>query len=338
MIRDERIQKITQEILEKAFYDYFQKAKKQTKHIVLDRLFPRERRITSTMAGLQTSLGSFWENLAKKLAVENSFQIVSNSDMVRPSSEPDELTKIIESTIHTRQTTRGTNLGECKRRLNEQYNDQLQEDMDFIPMLDGKGCDIILKKNEKVYIFDLKTVQVNSGNGHTFNDTLIRWLAYYKFKYRINARNIHVGFVFPYNSTDENDDEQWWQEYGARISPLTNDDVYVGNDFWKLITDNQQALANIIAAIDELSNDEDFIELYRGVFDCVDENQLKQFIIRVKIKRAEKLKNISLITEGEINTRRKLRWRHEECIFSSTLGTILKNSSFVCPVCEQPLP
>lgn len=76
MISNTLIKSTTKKLLKEAFYKYFINAKKETKHIILDRLFLSERRTSSTMSGLQTSLGSFWEVLAKDLAVQNSFEVL----------------------------------------------------------------------------------------------------------------------------------------------------------------------------------------------------------------------------------------------------------------------
>ena len=50
-------------------------------HIILDRVFPVERRVRSIIGGLETSLGTkFWEKLAKEIARENGFSLLSNFD------------------------------------------------------------------------------------------------------------------------------------------------------------------------------------------------------------------------------------------------------------------
>ena len=68
--------------------------------------------------------------------------------------------------------------------------------------------------------------------------TIIVWLAYWKYKYRISANNINVKIIFPYNSSDENNDEGWWNKFGDRIKPFTKDEVLVGNQFWSFLTIN----------------------------------------------------------------------------------------------------
>lgn len=336
MISNTVIKSTTKKLLEEAFYKYFIKAKKETKHIILDRLFPSQRRTSSTMSGLQTSLGSFWEVLAKDLAVQNSFEVLENSSMLRPESEPAALSSLIATVKTTRQNT-GGDLTHFRNELNRLYSAAYTGTDNFIPMQKGKGSDVILKKNNSIYIFDTKTVQVNANNGNTFNETVMLWVAYYKYKYRIDANNIDARIVFPYNSSNENNDSAWWTEYGQRISPLTPNEIYVGNDFWSFLTDNSGALQSIIAGIEEVANDSDFIALYGEVFNCNNMEELREFSIVIKVKQAEKIRNITLISTENITRRHVLEWTHTNCAFKSRIGKLLDDGIFVCPRCGTEL-
>lgn len=332
MISNTIIKSTTIKLLEEAFYKYFSKPKIETRHIILDRFFPTERRVSSAMSGLQTSLGSFWEKLAIKLAVENGFSILDNSIIKRPKIEPLELSNLIASTKTIRENS-GGDLIDFRDTLNALYSLPYNGNDEFIAIQKGKGSDIILSKNNLIHIFDTKTVQVNSNNGNTFNESILLWLAYYKYKYRIDAHNIHVKFVFPYNSSNENDDTTWWHDYGSRVIPLTNNEVYVGNEFWSFLTDNPTALENIIAGINELSSDLNFIALYKEVFSCTNIDELKEFSIKVKVKRAEKIRNISLTSEENITARHALKWIHGDCEFKSRIGKLIEEGAFSCPKC-----
>jgi hypothetical protein len=166
-----------------------------------------------------------------------------------------------------------------------------------------------------------------------FNETVMLWIAYYKYKYRIDANQIDARIVFPYNSSNENNDSTWWTEYGQRISPLTQQDIHVGNDFWSFLTDNQNALQNIIAGIDEVASDTSFIALYGQVFNCVSIEELKQFSINVKIKKIEKTRNIALASTENITARHTLKWNHGNCEFKSKIGKLLEKGVFICPEC-----
>ena len=54
MINDEDIMNLTKELFYKSFYNYFVNKKfDKTKHLILDRLFPGQRKITSIGSGMK---------------------------------------------------------------------------------------------------------------------------------------------------------------------------------------------------------------------------------------------------------------------------------------------
>ena len=80
MIPKGQICSITKNLVYENFYNYFLKKEfDKTNNIILDRFFPDERGTTSIMARLKTSLGSYWEKLAKKFTSLNGFEIIENS-------------------------------------------------------------------------------------------------------------------------------------------------------------------------------------------------------------------------------------------------------------------
>lgn len=315
MISGENIESFTKTIVKEAFFNYFKNSKKETRHILLDRLFPEQRRITSAMAGLQTSLGtSFWEKLAIKFAQSNGFEVIPNNYLTRPTqeNEPSNLTRLLTDIKQNRENGTIRTLDQFRLDLNNAFNVPAPDSSNFVAMKKGKGSDLILKKNNKIYIFDIKTVQVNANNGNTFNETVTVWLAYWKYKYRINTNDIDVRLVFPYNSSNENDDSSWWDEYGSRIKPLTQNETLVGNQFWSLLAGNTQALSHIINSFNSLASDDEFINFYSEVFNCTNETELKEFSNRVSINKVQQKHNILLESGQEITFRRKLTWIREE--------------------------
>jgi len=337
MVNNERIREIVKTVLKKSFFDYYSHAQDKTKHLVLDRIFPKQRRITSYMAGLQTSLGTkFWENIARELADENSFEIIKNSNLQKPRSVPNNLSSLIERIKIERENNGGT-LDNFKHELNNLFPRAYPNEI-YDPMTKGKGVDLILRKDGNVYIFDIKTVQVNANNGNSFNESVLLWIAYYKYKSGINANNIYAGFVFPYNSSNELDDTTWWTDYGERVKPLTHDDVYVGNEFWSFLTDNDDAINAIISAIDELASDNDFCNLFLEVFDCESQDALENFAKKIRVKNIEITKNITFLLPYEeiTNFHRKYDWIHsEECEGFKARISELSNHDFVCPTCGE---
>jgi hypothetical protein len=78
------------ENLKKSIRKFF-KNKQVDAYQILDNIFPVERRIRSLIGGLETSLGTtFWEPVARSLAENNGFQIISHK-LQMPEPFPDVL-------------------------------------------------------------------------------------------------------------------------------------------------------------------------------------------------------------------------------------------------------
>jgi type II restriction endonuclease TdeIII len=335
VIQDKQIKSICKSLLEESFCKYFSKPKKETKHIILDRFFPEERRVSSAITGLQTSLGTYWEKLSVALGVNNGFSILDNSILMKPTNLPDNLSSLITRVKREREEN-GGELDSLKSELNILFEQGNIPQVDFEKMTKGKGSDLILEKNGQIYLIDIKTVQVNANSGNSFNETLILWASYYKYQYGIDANSINTMLVFPYNSGNELDDSAWWNDFGGRVSPLTRQDALVGNEYWSFLTGNNSALHCIIHALDELAHDENFIGLYSQVFECENHTDLGRFSLRVKQNAVEKRFNVELISP--ISTRGVLTWRHHQnCTFLGRLNALFKSETLDCPSCEEEL-
>lgn len=339
MLSNQDIKKVTLKLLQEGFVKYFAKPKKETRHIILDRLFPSPRRITSTMSGLQTSLGTFWEKLSIKLAQQNGFKVLENNMLEQPFSIPNELSTLIAHYKKEREDN-GGELTEFKTKLNKLYPLADNPDKKYKQMTKGKGSDVILTKNNNVYLFDIKTVQVNANSGNSFNETLILWTAYFKYRYGTSATNIHSRLAFPYNSANEKNDGAWWNDFGSRVAPLTKKDVLVGNEFWEFLTDNPGALSAIISALDELANDSEFIDLYKQVFECEGYDDLVQFSENVKLDKIRRKFTIEILEhESPLNLSKKHEWKHglDDCTFKERVNKLLNDDAYKCPTCKNKL-
>lgn len=333
MLSEEDINKITKEILENSFFKYFSKVKKETRHIILDRFFPTERKVTSITSGLQTSLGTYWEVLSKRLALENGFNVECNKTMMMPSKIPSPLSSLINE-VKSEREINGGSLSGFKEALNSIPSSSASSSDVFKPITKGKGVDLIVSRGGEYYLFDIKTVQVNANNGNSFNETLINWIAFYKYKYDIDANKIHAFIAFPYNSEDETNDDSWWESFGGRVSPLTKEDVLVGNEFWSFLTGNPKALKIITKGFDEMSEDHRFIDLYKGIYSCDSPDDLKNFSDLVKLEKINRVYSIKLLNEMEyINYRSKMSWQHGSCIFQERINELLKFNDYTCPSC-----
>ncbi|WP_419673052.1 TdeIII family type II restriction endonuclease [Aliarcobacter butzleri] len=327
-VSDIDIKNKTIKILKEAFFAYYSKAKKETKHLVLDKLFPDERRTASYMSGLQTSLGTgFWEKLAKEIAESNGFTVIPNNNLQMPNPVPTALKTMIDN---------ASNLSNFRTLLNTTFI--TANTSNLVSITKGKGSDLILSKNSNTYIFDIKTVQVNANNGNSFFKTIVEWIAYYKYTTGLNANNIFAKYVFPYNSSNINNDASWWTDYGARISPVSQNEILVGNQFWSFISDNQNALSKIIDGINEVSADREFIDFFRQVFTVSNQDDLKQFSLKVKIKNLEWCKNITFDTLNNITPltgSKKYSWIHNANCQGRLKGSIsdVTNKEIKCSIC-----
>lgn len=319
-----------------SFYKYFSNAQKETKHIVLDRFFPEERRITSTMTGLQTSLGTFWEKLAVRFSEENDFVVINSLELTKPTVVPTELLSLIGEVKKEREDN-GGELNSFKDRLDRLYGLDNIPDVEFMRMTKGKGADLIVSKDNKVFIFDIKTVQINANGGNAFNESLILWTAFYKYKFGVSAHRIRAMLVFPYNSKDEDNDSSWWGDFGGRVSPLGRNDVFVGNDFWSFLTGNADALKDIISGIEELLAEKSFIDLYKQAFNCKSIEDLQKFSVEVKLAQISKRFDVELMDKGSnFSLRKKLQWRHNNsCSFKERFNKVLLSETYLCPVCSH---
>jgi hypothetical protein len=185
-------------------------------------------------------------------------------------------------------------------------------------------------------LFDIKTVQVNANSGNSFNETVILWTAFYKYVNGIDANNVKAMLVFPYNSSNENNDDGWWNDFGGRISPLTKNDIFVGNQYWSFLTDNKNALKQIISAIEELNNDKGFKDLYQKVFEAEDRNGLVEFSEEVRLQKIKDKFNVELLSnKSPWNLRKKFKWRHNgKCEFDERLNKLLESDSYKCTSCN----
>lgn len=333
MVSDDVIKKTTENLLRKSFFNYFKAGQLETKHIIMDRLFPYERRITSTMSGFQTSLGTFWENLSLDLAQKNDLEIIDNSVLKMPEDIPKNLTRIIGDAKSKREIN-GGELDDFKERLNKEFPQAEPMQCDTKKMTKGKGSDLIVVKNGCHYIFDIKTVQVNANNGNTFNETIILWTAYYKYLKGLDAKKIKSMLVFPYSSSNEGDDSSWWAKFSGRISPLTEQDVFVGNEYWRFLTDNPDALNQIIAGIDNLKLDTQFMALYSQAFKVLNAAGLVEFSECVRLNHIQSKFSVELISPNQPwNLRTKFTWKHDDCSFKERLNKLLEAESYCCPEC-----
>src|SRR3954470_3686350 len=91
--------------IKKSIEEFFRRKLRQRRTVthVLDRLFPRERRVRTLIGGLETSMGTtVWEPVAELLAKNNGFQ-VSKEQILKPKNMPRALGRKLEKLTERRE-------------------------------------------------------------------------------------------------------------------------------------------------------------------------------------------------------------------------------------------
>ncbi len=80
------VKMIVETIVEEAIRSYLdRKTSPKTKHVILDEIFPVERRIRSIVGGLEGSIGTkIWEKLSYKFASKSGFYILKSKEFYKP--------------------------------------------------------------------------------------------------------------------------------------------------------------------------------------------------------------------------------------------------------------
>ncbi|HAC65148.1 MAG TPA: TdeIII family type II restriction endonuclease [Cyanothece sp. UBA12306] len=214
--------------LKKSIRKFFKNKKVTTFH-VLDYIFPVERRIRSLIGGLETSLGTtVWEPVAKTLAQSNGFTIVD-----RPLLMPDPFPKLLQDEISELKRlreckTEQLSMEACVNRLKELINSIDKSGLSYINPPSGKGVDIYLIKDDKEYVFDIKTNQPNKRAGLDLNLQLLEWYAYRLCQAPLVEIEARIAFPFnPYAN------KSWWYANAAKVYPLEeHKDAWVQDEFW----------------------------------------------------------------------------------------------------------
>jgi len=247
--------------LEQSIDDYLTNKEVNTFH-VLDKIFPVERRVRSIIGGLETSFGTkLWEYLAKELATENGFEIFDNKNFLMPAHIP-----IRISSIKTKWETK--RLLENNSISLKNYIDELKKQAEktagktikYKKPTSGKGIDLWLKKNNREYIFDIKTNQINKNGANSLNSNLMDWYAY-RILDKHNV-NIKIRIAFPFNPYIG---KTWWEVNGTKAYPLRpREDVLVEDEFWDFLHGKKNTWKNIIDIFDKLGKK--IGKKYEGVF------------------------------------------------------------------------
>lgn len=251
----DRITEITTEVIKQSFFSYFLgREEVETKHAVLAEFFPNESVIGSAIVGIATSLGSFWEKVGSRIASENGFQVLDpKKDFYQPTNIPAEISALITAHHQKRMVANANipisdymaDLKELVATLNIPTN------ISFQKLEKGSGIDLLFLKNNTLYAYDLKTVQMNASGGGLYSERIMKWAAYDAIYQKAHGspHSFSGHIVVPY---DPHAQSNWWDHFGGRVYPLDKNDLRLCNDFWDFISGAENSFNYIKIAIDNL--------------------------------------------------------------------------------------
>ena len=261
-------EKLVKDTITTAISTYLEnKNSPETKHVILDSIFPVERRIRSIIGGLETSLGiTVWERLATDIAAANGFSIEDPKSFEMPEKLPKSISTFISQTKQKRENpAEKIDFDNILRYLRKLCLKESKSNLKFIKTSSGDGVDLWFRKDGKNYIFDTKTVQINAGGGNNFANKVLHWYAYFWLKYP--KEELLAGMAFPYSPYPPSfDSDSWWDKNGNRANPLEKGkDAFVQGDFWNLLTDSNDTWSKILSGIRKVDS-EKLIKRYSNLF------------------------------------------------------------------------
>ena len=261
-------EKLVEATITKAITKYLEnKSSPETKHVILDSIFPAERRIRSIIGGLETSLGiTVWERLAIDIAAANGFSIKDPKSFEMPEKLPEKISTFISQTKQKRENpAKRIDFDNILKDLRALCLEANNSNLKFIKTSSGDGVDLWFLKNGKNYIFDTKTVQINAAGGNNFANKVLQWYAYFWLKYP--KEELLAGMAFPYSPYPPSfDSDSWWDKNGNRANPLEKGkDAFVQGDFWNLLADTGNTWNEILSGIN-LVDSERLLQRYSDLF------------------------------------------------------------------------
>lgn len=245
------------------YFDKKVRAKKR-KFQILDLLMPKERAIRSIVGGLETSMGTtLWEPLAKEIAKNNGFEIVS-SKLELPANMPGSLSSVLGIIIEARENNNGLYNAESSHEAIKFNCQQFIANpiSKFQKAPRGYGVDIWLKKDGVNYFFDTKTVQPNVGNYHKFLSQVLNWYAYFYARYPTEKAEGRI--VFPYNPHEED----FWQKTMGGGKPIEKaKEGWVEDEFWDFLSGHKGTFMLIKESFKEIYDDGTLEDQLDKVFD-----------------------------------------------------------------------
>jgi hypothetical protein len=331
----ERVTEITKSIIKSAFFNYFLcRDEVTTKHLVLSRFFPEESVVRSAIGGIETSLGSFWEKVARAIAIENGFQILNPKvDLQEPKHIPTVISHLLDEYKYKRETAHADiPMSAYVLALNAEILKLQPTEIpsEYKRLSKGTGADLFLRKGANEYAFELKTVQINAGSGPKFNETLMKWVTFRALhqKHLSLTNSFHAHVVIPYDPHVTSD---WWTQFGERAYPLDHQDLMLADEFWNLISGIPDTLKAITKAFDNL-----VLEKFQDIY----KESIYKSGINESVRIVEVVCDVTcLVPENERPSTfgGNLKWKCNHCSAEFSKSLRWFSGSRTCPSCEVQL-
>lgn len=336
-VDDKFIKLLANRLVKEAFFEFFNKKKYltiDTKHPVLDELFPEERRISYRTQGLQTSLGiKLWEHLAKGIAIESGFEDISKSDPILIPTNKKLMAEINEF-VDTREKNEKftTSLTPYIDKIKIMFPGE-GESNDWSKLTSGDGFDLLLKDGDKEVAIDIKSPQPNAGYGLKLNRTILKWYGFRLFQ-KGDSINFDAKIAIPFNPLTTGN---WWNKYGDRMSPLTRTDILVEDEFWDFVAHRPGTWKLIQETIKIFTNR--FVDAHKRALTATNRSEY-YFLIYAERIGCELVQGPDEAKCFKEQLKEKLTWKCDKCGESfkmaiTQLRLRLNKSIPECPRCDN---
>lgn len=208
-------------------------------------MFGKKVMFTSKLiTSLQTAFGmSFYEQISKKLGelvgyeVQNQYKITGYLH-IDAKNYLDDLLENLEY-APGRETE--------YQRLNEIY-EQTRNDLGELAEIPDSTVDVFIKKPDGTEIFiDITTVKPNKKEFRTMKLKILKWYFLRLSHGDISPDKIKTYIAIPYNPESRTDNTYTrWNSY------YDKDDLLVGDELWKLVSNDQFSLDDMIDVFKEI--------------------------------------------------------------------------------------
>ena len=266
-----KIEELVRKTIKKSITNFFQGKVVKVEH-VLDLIFPRERRIRSLIGGLETSLGTrLWEPLAKAFAKQGGFSILDEKEFNSSVPVlPESVRHFISDFVDKKSKDMNLTHDSFVKKLDEHIKNIDLSDIEYRKIPKGEGVDVWIEKNNKEYLIDIKTTQINAGSGPKFNANMLNWYAYRAIsKKQSNSENqctTKCLLAFPFNPHKSVD---FWKKEGGKSKPLIpGNEALVADEFWDFLYGKTNTTELIFKEFKKLGED-NFGEQFSDIFNQV---------------------------------------------------------------------